>query len=525
MFARFIHFKNEKKGAALILFAIAAVPLMAGAGIAVDSAFVYQRRASLQNAVDMAALAAAKVPAQQGMTQGSPLSETLRAMMLPQMQQAGLAENEWSIVSATDTDNVVSLTAEATIRTRLLGLMHKESLTVQASADVSRAQKKLEIVLVMDNTGSMATNDRIGALRTAARTLVDTLYANPNAQNIVKVALVPFVTAVNIKVPSVFDMAWMDTNAQATHHGENFNPPSVGGKTNHFNLFTDLAVTWRGCVEARAAPYDVQDTPPDPAHPDSLFVPWLWPDEPDNGPSYTEGTSYNNNYMPDNYTKPADVNNNATAAARQRNTSKYAARKSEAVIDETPSTTSGPNKSCADPLTPLTNDADLMRSRIAAMMPWNNSGTNIAQGLMWGWSVLSPTPPFTEGAPYTDPMTEKIMIVLTDGENEVYGGWNTHNKSDYSAYNYLGRNRLGTTDRATGVTRVNEKVTTLCNAIKEKNIRLYTITFQLGSATAQTLFRTCATAPSMYFNSPSTTELTGIFQTIASQIGSLRYTR
>ena len=58
-------------------------------------------------------------------------------------------------------------------------------------------------------------------------------------------------------------------------------------------------------------------------------MPWFWPDEPDpknssgNTISYVDGTSYNNNYMPDDYTVPSGTQNKNTAAARQKNTSKY----------------------------------------------------------------------------------------------------------------------------------------------------------------------------------------------------------
>jgi Flp pilus assembly protein TadG len=520
MFRLVQNFIAEEKGAVLIIFGLALIPMMAGVGIAVDSSLVYRKRATLQNAVDIAALSAAK---------GNPLDDValaanLRTTMQPLLEPVGLTSQDWEIVSAHDGEGKVRAVARATIKTQLLALLQKETVTVDVSTEISRAQKKLEVVLVMDNTGSMATNNRIGALRGAAKTLVDTLYAGPNASTMVKVSLVPFVTSVNIKATGTFDTGWMDTGAAAKHHGENFNL-SGSARTSHFKLFTDLGVTWRGCVEARAEPYDVLDTAPDPLVPDTLFVPWFWPDEPDSGTTYVDGNDYNNNYMPDDYTKPSGLNSNATAGPRQKNITKYLTKKTQASIDEIPSATSGPNKSCADPLTPLTNDADLMRTRIAAMMPWNNSGTNIAQGMMWGWSVLSPTPPFTEGAAYNDPETEKIMIVLTDGENEVFGGWNNHNKSDYSSYNYLGMNRLSTTSKTTGVQKVNDKVAILCQNIKAKNIRIYTITFELGSSTAQNLFRACATAPSMYFNSPSTTELNSIFKTIAGQIGSLRYTK
>lgn len=512
-------FLNDKSGGVLPAFAVALLALIGTVGTAVDYGVVAHRRVTLQTMVDAATMQVARTTNPDEAT----LHARLATLLTPLLRQGGLEPTDWTLVSATDTGKKVTVSVTANVPTYLMSVFQVDSVNIRATTEVSRSQTKLEVALVLDNTGSMATNNRIGALRTAATTLVDTLYAGYDAANTVKIALVPFVTTVNIKAPG-FDMAWIDQNALAAHHGQNFNPVG-GGRANHLTLFNDLQVPWKGCVEARAAPYDLEDTPPNPAIPDTLFVPWFWPDEPDSGISYVDGTDYKNNYMPDDYTRPSGVSNSQTAAARQRNTSKYANRRASATIDETPSETFGPNKSCPEPLTPLTADANAMRTKIADMRAWNNSGTNIAVGMSWGWSVLSPTPPFTEGAPYEDNKTLKAMVILTDGENEVFGGWSTHNRSDYSGYGYLAANRLGTTNRATGVTRVNEKVTALCDKLKARNIRLYTITFQLASATGQALFRDCASKPELYFNSPSTSDLQAIFQAIGNDLGGLRFSQ
>ena len=64
-----------------------------------------------------------------------------------------------------------------------------------------------------------------------------------------------------------------------------------------------------------------------------------------------------------------------------------------------------PNAGCPRPVVALTNDTDRMKREIGFMKPYNglganNSGTNIAQGLAWGWRVLSPDAPFDQGVPY-----------------------------------------------------------------------------------------------------------------------------
>jgi hypothetical protein len=43
--------------------------------------------------------------------------------------------------------------------------------------------------------------------------------------------------------------------------------------------------------------------------------------------------------------------------------------------------------------------------------------TNVTIGAAWGWHVLSPTQPFSGAAPFNTPNLQKILILLTDGDN------------------------------------------------------------------------------------------------------------
>ena len=54
---------------------------------------------------------------------------------------------------------------------------------------------------------------------------------------------------------------------------------------------------------------------------------------------------------------------------------------------------------------------------------------------MWGWRVLSPEPPFTEGRDYTDPENTKYLVLMTDGEN-WHQAMSNHNKSSYHSFGY-----------------------------------------------------------------------------------------
>ena len=51
--------------------------------------------------------------------------------------------------------------------------------------------------------------------------------------------------------------SWMDSGGLSPTHYENF-----AEQRNRFQLFTQLGVQWRGCVEVRPSPHDVSDSLP-----------------------------------------------------------------------------------------------------------------------------------------------------------------------------------------------------------------------------------------------------------------------
>jgi hypothetical protein len=270
--------------------------------------------------------------------------------------------------------------------------------------------------------------------------------------------------------------------------------------------------------------YDLTDHPPDPFVGETLFVPYFAPDEPGNGngPQAPEA-GYTNDYLD-------DVLIPGSLIARQRNGLKYLGG---AVL--TPGF--GPNYNCAAaPILPLTNVKATIDSAIDAMGAGGN--TVIPEGIAWGWRLLSPGPPFTEGAAYNDQSTIKVLILLTDGANNVAGP-NGHNHSQFSAYGFAASGWLGNADGSQSRLILDTKTTTLCNNIKgdkslissDHHIYVYTIAYQVADGAARTMLQNCATPPSeclgnqCYFDSPTVTALQSVFSNIALGINQLRIAR
>jgi Flp pilus assembly protein TadG len=252
---------------------------------------------------------------------------------------------------------------------------------------------------------------------------------------------------------------------------------------------------WKGCVEGRPYPYNMNDTAPSKSTPATLFVPMFAPDESGNVSSY-------NNWWGDGTSSSSD-------ATRQKYMPKYYSQ-NEVVAETTNSqgVTIGPNQSCTTtPITPLTdvsNDTgkSSIKNAIDAMTPLG--GTNVPEAMAWGWRTVSSGAPFTEGRADTEKGNDKVVIVVTDGANTYYPvsyfslSDSAGNKSIYSSEGYVGKAYNGGTDSrlflgtANTISRtthtvsnysaaMNDHFATLCANAKAKNIMVMTVAVDLDS--------------------------------------------
>ncbi len=574
------HFGRDDRGNIAVLFAAAIVPLVLAMGGAADIARFTRYRTELSNAVDSAALALARRGEDDTATQAT-------KFVSDYVDGLDLEDSKFAIddITVTKTTNGFHVDAAATMDTIFLAFTgfaggSFSSMNMDIQAEVVSSSNRVELALVLDNTGSMncgsvvsgsctgnwsspGSSSRIAGLKNAAQKLIDVLMTDEAlAEDFVKVGVVPFEGAVNIKNASL-DYSWLDWNdiAQAKYNGRNFNDydldtsndpcttTSSGGSHHHHGsggttttctqttervghkwLFDQLhakdsSVEWAGCVEMRAEPYDQNDTAPTASNPDTLFVPFFWPDEPDS--DNNNGDYYTNNYLDD------DTSSNGSSA--QKYTQKYLSANvnwQSGKKDTSFPYESGPNYGCPRPVLPLTDDKNAVESSIDNMVAYPAMGTYIPTGLAWGWRVLSPGAPFTEGVGPSDQYfdkTVKAIVLLTDGENSVTGMSN-HNKSIFSGYNYIGLNvdgdyRLGSDNASTAEANLNAKTASLCENVKQAGIRLYTITFGDIPSAAESLMHDCASIEKgerLYYHAPSNSELQSIFYSIGQDLSDIR---
>jgi Flp pilus assembly protein TadG len=195
----------------------------------------------------------------------------------------------------------------------------------------------------------------------------------------------------------------------------------------------------------------------------------------------------------------------------------------------------GPNFMCTTKaITPLTTTKQTVIDAVNAQEA--NGYTNITAGIAWGRRVLSDTVPFTEGRPVTDINNLKVMIVMTDGENTynpyMSVGSNPSSssasgkyvKSAYGAWGYLYKNHFGTTSTqsATVLAALNTRTAAACASAKTAGVKIYTIAFQVTDAATLNMLSTCASDPSMAYQSGNNQSLLDAFTAIGESITSLR---
>jgi hypothetical protein len=145
---------------------------------------------------------------------------------------------------------------------------------------------------------------------------------------------------------------------------------------------------------------------------------------------------------------------------------------------------------CPTSMMPLSQDWTALNAKIDAMTPAGN--TNVTIGLAWGFQLISPVAPFN--APPPAPDLDKVIIILTDGQN--------------------------TQNRWTSSTSpIDSRTSKVCDNIKADNIKLYTVRVIDGNGT---LLKNCATKPSMYYDVDQAVELDSVFGSIAQNLANLR---
>lgn len=470
---------RSEQGSALPIIGLSVAALVASSGLAVDMGRAQLVQSKLSSSLDAAGLAAGSTVSTVDV--GTEVNKYVNANFPSGYLGSQLGE----VSSSLNSDNtILTVNASATVPTTFMKVVGINSLTVSATSEITRVQKGLELVLVMDNTGSMAQSaggggSKIQAARTAATDLVNILYAGRSTVENLYIGLVPFSQAVNI-----------GSSRSSWTTGTTLNWGSGG--------------SWGGCVEARGSTHrDVTDDPPATERFDKYY------------------------YACDSTNQWYGTNSSRTNCATSPSSSlRYRTSQS--------TSTYGPNLYCPQALTPMTQTKNTILNGINSMQAVG--GTEIPTGLAWGWRMLSPRwrglwggEMDTNSLPldYHAPLMNKALVLMTDGNNDI--SYNV-----YSAYGMPNSGQLGTSplpcsgsNCSVGEATLDTRTSQLCSSMKAgDNIIIYTIALGTSiSSASRTMLRECASKPEFYFESPDSATLQTAFRAIGDSLSNLRVSK
>jgi Flp pilus assembly protein TadG len=573
-------FLNNQVGGMAVPMGIAMIPIFMATGVGIDAVRITREQAAFQAALDAAtlALAADERTAVEGLT-GNALTTRIAELEALALKYAKAnytreAGSNAQIIPKVYVDGQkVQLKATLNFPTTLMRYAGINTLDLHFFSEVQKAMRPVEVTMVMDVTGSMSQSITVGTplppgitsstqidtkiegAKYAAKNFLKSLYSGtlaekPSSQYI-RVSMVPFSAAVRLNTAAHdFKLNWIDTAGANTlsrlHFDQSIAPPTTW---NNYTAWSSLKKTsstyhsWNGCVETRrngtgTSDFNINDTAPSAGNPDTLFPAYFMPDV--SGTSTGGGTNnYGVNYIGgtsltstgsecrglsfcDKASASGSTNNANFYRSQQENYYKYVDR----LIGNEAITTDGPWTNCsATSVVPMTYDRSKVEAAIDAMVP--HGSTVIPEGLSWGLRVISPTEPFTkvEGfgsqaaaniSIFNDPRWIKVMLLMTDGNNDIGPGSFTTNSSWYAGYGFAGEalanNRYGTTSSSAVETNLNDFTAAACNKVKANNVTLFVSSFGNGVSTAtQTMLRNCATSPTHYLHAATSANLIAAF--------------
>lgn len=510
----------DERGNVAMIAALSMAPIcVAGLGAA-DLARATSAKSQLQDALDMAALAAARTNATtdaQLKTYGDRyLSQNLRLST-----DFRLTSTDFRFAQ----DGRVVGTATVSVEPFVAGLVSGGDMDISASTEVVRAGVKVEVALVLDTTGSMNEGTKLADMKNAAKAFVQKMKTASDKAiepNTIKISVVPFANTVRVDGTTYRNSTWVDQNGAAPINNQIFTTETATQFANRFQLFSTLGTTWRGCFEMREAPYDVQDTAPTTSTPATLYTPYFAPDEPDSRTN-GYGDDYSNDYVKDYATTS---NNSTNWRVRQGLVNKYGNQKRDTL-----STSFGPNAGCGvSAMQRLTTNFSSLLTYIDGLVA--NGNTNIPMGLAWGWNTLSPSAPFADGVAYNTPKHKKIIVLMTDGENTM-SRRDTPNDGTYAGTGYIWQQRVLKADGtplqqgATSSQRtqaLDSRLALLCTNVKAKGIDIYTIRVEVDSGSSD-LLKNCASGRDFFYDVHDSSTLTQVFESVAGQIAALHLSR
>lgn len=502
----------DRRGAIALAFGVAFPVVVGSVGMALDLGQAYLVRQRLSAALDASALAGAAMA-----TEEAAIAVKVQEFFDQNYPDYKIGE-AYDLQVEVDGDDII-VSASADFDTSFIRVLGIKKFTVSEETIVVREVRGLEVVLVLDITGSMGTElsrnyTRLDALKEAATSFVEILFDRTTDPDNIKIGLVPYSTSVNVGRYGVGlnpdGTQWED----GPDTGRGFMVETDGVTplaTNRYTSSSSHATRWFGCVvEKNDDGWVATATDNDPTPNDIIS---LREAGVDGAPDVVDHEGPWPIYMYDTWAR-----NSACGVERREEQCTGSGRNRRCTMVDIYNYCyrrhSQPANNCPRAsVVPMTSDEETLLDSIDSYAAYGNTMGNI--GMLWGHRLLSPEFPFQQGAAWNNTNWRKVLIVMTDGTNTMDG-----------SYSALWRTQTHDIRQVAGLAGphdLDDRLQQTCTAVKNVNgILVYTITFDDGvDDRTKDVYRDCATTPAQYYDAPSGEELIDVFEAISRELANL----
>ena len=493
-----LRFLQDRRGAVAPMFGLLVVPMVGLAGAAVDYSRANSVRTAMQAALDATALALSK--------DVTNLSSSQMTQKANDYFTANFHRPEATSISITPTytanPSTLTVTGTGSITTSFMKIMGVPSIAINSTATVTWGMTRLRVALVLDNTGSMAQNNKMSALKTAATNLLSQLQGAASQNGDVYVSIIPFSRDVNVD-PVNYNQNWVKFSGASDTWDENNGSCSISGNSTKSSCTGQSVCSLSGynsqsscttagtcsnssyttqssCTGAGTCSKSSHTTQSTCTSHNGIWTAYTW----------TAGTWTAGTWTPANH----NTWNGCVMDRDQNYDTTNAAPSTGTTATLFPADQYG---ACPVAMMGLNYNWSAMNSLINSMQP--NGNTNQAIGLQWGFQSLT-SAPLTIPAMDPNYSYTQVIILLTDGLN-TQDRW-------YTAQN-----------------SIDARQTITCNNVKAAGITLYTVQVNTDGDPTSAILQNCASDASKFFMLTSSTGIVSTFNQIGTALSALRITK
>lgn len=519
-------FGGDRAGNVMITFALATLPIVGFTGFAVDYSHANSVKTALQAAIDSTALMLSRDAATVSASQLQTKAQNYFNSLFTRPEAINV------VVTATYTTSggsAVVINASADVPTAFLGVIGYQKIPVNASSTAKWGSSRLRVALALDNTGSMAWDGKIDALKSATKGLLTQLKNAASTNGDVYVSIIPFSRDVSVNPSSNYNGTWIDWTDWSAAPANSMPDMSVGPG--------DDCPYSSGSNGFTCSPTPTSTSTTSKVPSSGTYTGYICPSKINSTGAYVNGCYNSTQYSSTGSSATCTGHSNCSCSGSgsskvcKTNNGYY----EHAWIVNDKSTWNGcitdrgnsgsPNSSnydqnvlppvvgtpasyypaeqyasCPLNMMGLNYDWTAMNNLVDQMYPAGN--TNQPIGLVWAWLSLVGGGPLTAPAKDANYQYQEAIILMSDGLNTQNRWYTSQSQIDNRMQDSSG---AGT-----------------CANIKAAGITIYTIQVNTGGDPLSTLLKNCASSTDKFYMVTSSSGLGTVFSQIGTNLTKLR---